>query len=400
MTPVQSLAPSPAPPRPSAARGAGRLRVVVLLNRLANGGTPSRVLELSRHLSSRVDLTVVVFQQDSPQLLAEYRAAGLAVEVLGGKANPRSVLQLRGVLRRLQPDVLHTFLPFAGWIGRLVGRWCGVPVLVSSHQSVRGNYRALVRALDGATMRLADHVVCNSEEVERSFFGTFTPFDGRGPAPRIVTVMNGIDLDRLQRAVGAAGRDEVRAELGAAPGDFVVVSVGRYVPVKDHGTTLRAFAGMPAGSWLWLVGWGEQEAELRALAEELGVAERVRFVVGSREVPRYLAGADAFVLASRKEGLSGALVEAMAAGLPVVASDIPQNLAVIEGDAGLSFPAGDEGALRALLARLRENPALAGQLAARGREAATQRFSIRRVADSFMALYQGSTAGRGARSGG
>lgn len=398
MSPPQSLAASPPAPTPTADPAAGPLRVVVLLNRLANGGTPSRVLELSRHLNPRVELTVVVFSQDSPELLAEYRAAGIAVEVLDGKASPRSVVRLRELLRRLRPDVLHTFLPFAGWVGRLVARWCGVPSVVSSHQSVRGNYRPLVRALDGATMHLADHVVCNSEEVERSFFGTYTPFDGRGRAPRVVTVTNGIDLERIERAVSPAGREAVRAELGAAPGDFVVVSVGRFMPVKDHPTTLRAFAGMAAGAWLWLLGWGECEAELRALAAELGVADRVRFVVGSREVPRYLAGADAFVLASHKEGLSGALVEAMAAGLPPVVSDIPQNLFVIDGGAGLSFPVGDPGALGAALERLRADPALRGQLAAGARQAAVERFSIRRVADSFMALYQGCTAGRGARS--
>jgi glycosyltransferase involved in cell wall biosynthesis len=384
-----------APPRADAApQEAGaprRLRVAILLNQLANGGTPSRVLELSRHLRRAVELKVVVFLAPSEALVREYRDAGVQVEVLGGRANPRSYARLAALLRAWRPDVLHTYLPFAGTAGRLVGRWCRVPVLVSSHQSVRGNYRRFIRAMDALTMRMADHVVCNSEEVERSFFGTYTPFDGAGSAARVVTVVNGIDVEAVQGAVRRADREAVRAELRAGPDDFVIVSVGRYVRVKDQSTTLRAFAAHAGDdARLWLVGWGEDEAELRALAERLGVAERVRFVVGTRDVARCLAGADCFVLASRKEGLSGALLEAMAAGLPVAASDIPQNLAVVGDDAGLRFRVGDAEDLGRALQRIRRDPALARGLGERAAARVAERFSMQRIARSLLALYAGA----------
>ncbi|HEU0302420.1 MAG TPA: glycosyltransferase [Longimicrobium sp.] len=398
MTP---LAPPAVPSRADAAThdaaAPRRLRVAILLNQLANGGTPSRVLELSRYLRQGVELKVVVFLAPSEALVREYADAGVDVEVLGGRAHPRSYARLAALLRAWRPDVLHTFLPFAGTVGRLVGRWSRVPVLVSSHQSVRGNYRPLIRALDALTMRMADHVVCNSEEVERSFFGTYTPFEGEGSAGRVVTVVNGIDADVVRRAVAAADRGEVRAELGAAADDFVVVSVGRYVRVKDQATTLRAFAAHAGtDARLWLVGWGEDEAELRALAGRLGVAERVAFVVGARDVARRLAGADCFVLASHKEGLSGALLEAMAAGLPVAVSDIPQNLAVVGDDAGVRFRVGDADDLGRALLRIRRDPQLARALGERAAARVAERFSMERIARSLLALYAGAVRAAGA----
>ena len=379
-----------------------RPRVVILLNQLANGGTPSRVLELSRPLRRGVDLKVVVFLAPSEALVREYADAGVDVEVLGGRVNPRSYARLAALLRAWRPDVLHTYLPFSGIAGRLIGRWCRVPVLVSSHQNVRGKFRPVIRALDALTIRMADHVVCNSEEVERSFFGTCTPYEGEGDAAWVVTVVDGVDVDEVRAAVARADRDAVRAELGAGPDDFVVVCVARYVPVKDQPTTLRAFAAHAgADARLWLVGWGQEEARLRALAERLGVAERVRFVVGTRDVARCLAGADCFVLASHKEGFSGALLEAMAAGLPLVVSDIPQNLAAVGEDAGLHFRVGDPDDLGRALQRVRRDPGLARALGDRAAARVAERFSVERVARSLLALYAGAahTAGDAAGTG-
>jgi glycosyltransferase involved in cell wall biosynthesis len=380
----------PGPGVRAAGDGSRPLRVAILMNQLGDGGTPSRVLELARALAPGVELRVVAFAAPSARMVAEYRRAGLDPVVLPGRRDPRSVPALWAFLRGWRPDVLHTFHPLTGCAGRLLGRGARVPAIVSSYVNVPDPRRPVVRALDRLTRGLADQVVCNSEAVERARFGSATPLGGEGPVPRVVTIVNGIDVEALRRSLAAADRGAVRAELGAAPGDAVLACVARFIPVKDHPTLLRAFAALAAERRpvrLWLVGWGPAEGELRAMAAREGVAERVRFVVGTREVGRYLAGADLFVLASLREGLSGALLEAMAAGLPAVVSDIAPNLRVVGDAAGVAFAVGDPQALAAAVRRVLDAPGFARELGARGRERVEQQFSVRRVAGAYLRVY-------------
>lgn len=208
------------------------------------------------------------------------------------------------------------------------------------------------------------------------------------------------------RPVEAAEVAALRARHNIPPHAFVVTYVGRLSPVKDLPLLLRAFAQLAAQapeSMLILVGDGEQRAELEAQAGELRLPSvQLRLVgrVDSAEIPQWLQLSDVFALPSPSEGFSCALLEAMAAGLPSVVSDIPANRQLIQpGVHGLAAPAGDAGAITEALLRLYGDPALRQRMGVAARASVIDRFSTAKVADRYEQLLAEMVAGRRARDG-
>jgi glycosyltransferase involved in cell wall biosynthesis len=180
----------------------------------------------------------------------------------------------------------------------------------------------------------------------------------RIPREKIVVVENAIDVSPYGAPVDAAA---VRRSLAIAPDAFVAVCPAKLHWQKDHETLLRALADVPEVIVL-LAGDGPLRATLETLASALGIADRVRFLGWRSDVVPLLKSADVFVLASRFEGMSNSLMEAMAAGVPVAVSRIPENTVLIDdGESGLVFDVGDASALAQALRRLRD-PGLRARL--------------------------------------
>lgn len=168
----------------------------------------------------------------------------------------------------------------------------------------------------------------------------------------------------------------------------VIGAVGRLSPEKGFDVAIRALRDVPEAT-LVIVGGGSEQAGLEELAREVGVAERLELIGWSDEPRRYLAGFDAFVLPSRQEGFPLAVVEAMLAGVPVVAADVGSvGEAVVDGETGLLAPAGDAQAFAERLRRLLSEPELARQLGENGRGRAQALFTAEAMARAFDALYR------------
>jgi glycosyltransferase involved in cell wall biosynthesis len=212
---------------------------------------------------------------------------------------------------------------------------------------------------------------------------------------RFDVIYNGVDTSR----VGAADRGAARAALGAGPAEIVVGSVGRLVPVKNYELLVRAF-GRVAGSRrtplrLVLVGDGPERAALARAAVAAGVDRTTAFLGHREDVADLLVGFDVFVLPSISEGLSNTLLEAMAARVPVVASDVGGNREIVqEGRSGVLFASRDEAGLAERLAQIVDDPGLRAELGRAGRERVERRFSMGAMIESYEALYE-----RVARSG-
>ncbi|WP_437974446.1 glycosyltransferase [Sorangium sp. So ce295] len=205
--------------------------------------------------------------------------------------------------------------------------------------------------------------------------------------PKLHVVVNGINLSRF--APDPAARVRVRAELAIPRDAWVVGSVGRLSPVKNHALLVRAAAtSLPWNGRVLLVGEGAERARLDALARELGVSERVLFAGERHDVPALLAALDVFALPSLSEGLPLALLEAMAAGLPVVATDVGGvSTVLVHGETGYLVPSDEVAPLAARLSELHANPARAAQMGRSGRMLALRRYSAIRMAERYMDLY-------------
>ena len=364
------------------ARGPTVAHVVLSLD---VGGLERVVLDLAREgraLGQGVSIACV----ERPGALAdEARAMGVAVACAGKRPGlrPATVGRLRSIIRDLGPEVVHTHqvgaLAYAGPAARLAG---GIPVLHTEHGKHYGS-RARTRLLGRLAAGFASRFACVSADIAGEVVR-------RGVAPRrkVVVVPNGIDVGRF---ADAGGRAEGRAALGIPADAPVVGTVGRLSEVKRQDRLIRAFAsvaGEVPGARLLIVGDGPLMGELTGLARSLGVGDRVHLAGYQARPEAFLAMMDVFALTSRSEGMPLSVLEAWAAGLPVVASRVgglPEM--VVEGESGLLFDPEDEPALAAHLLGLLRDPGRRRRLGAAGREVVGREYSLRAMAEAYHRHY-------------
>jgi glycosyltransferase involved in cell wall biosynthesis len=185
-----------------------------------------------------------------------------------------------------------------------------------------------------------------------------------------------------------------RASANTPENAFVILGVGRFVRRKGFHTLIQSMAGLPADTYLWLVGDGEERENLTKEAQELGVMDRVRFLGWQKSAAPYLAACDLFCMPSKHEPLGNVILEAWGVGKPVVSSrsEGPMWFMQDERD-GLLFDLEDANGLRAALQRLRANPALMEQITAGGRKTLAAKFSKQSVCDSYIELFKSKPTG-------
>ena len=353
--------------------------VVMGVQSLGVGGLERVVLDLARGLRGPRRRVLVYSLSPHVPLAPAFAAVGVDVRVvpqhgLDATLTPRLARALRADGATLVHA--HNFGRFF-YLGPAAAL-AGVPALYTEHSNTRREEHALwltQRPLSA----LAARIVAVSEDVRRGLVE-----DQGLRARRVRVVPNGIDA--APYAAAGAQRDAVRAALGLG-GAFVVGSVARLVPVKDQACQLAALARCPQAT-LVLVGDGPERAALEALAAQLGVTARVRFLGTRHDVPNLLAAFDVFTLSSLSEGLPVAVLEAMAAGLPVVATrvgGVPE--AVRDGVTGLLTPPRDAAALGAAWRAL-ESPQRRAALGAAGRAVVRSRFSLAAMVRAYEALYE------------
>ena len=329
-----------------------------------------------------VDALVVALGEAGP-IRAELRAAGVPVFSLprrGRGYDFAMMLRLRALFRAEGANVVHTHNPLALLYGAAAGRLAGCGVVHTKHGINPGSTRQL--ALRRQAGRLVDSFVAVSPAT------AIVAMEKREvDATRLRVIPNGIDLGRFseERSV----RDETRAQLGIAPGAWVIGTVGRLAPEKDQATLIRA-AGSLLGEdcQLLLVGDGEEAGALREVTKTLPNARFVCFAGARSDVPDLLSAMDVFVLSSVTEGMPLAILEAMAAGLPMLCTPVGGVPELVRAaGCGDLFPVADEAALRTLLQALRANPVRARIMGDRGRAFVRATYSRDVAVDRYLAAY-------------
>lgn len=306
----------------------------------------------------------------------------------------RAFAAVRQLVKGTRPKVVHTHMAKAGTIGRsavLTSRWAGErPRLVHTfHGHVLEGYfgglqqRAFLE-LERRLARRTDVLVAVSPEIHDELLDL-----GVGKPAQYRVIPLGLDLSRvLAVGTGVQARGKLRATLGLGSDVPLVGILGRLVPIKDHATLFPALATIP-GAHLAVLGDGELRRSLEGLAASLGIADRTHFTGWWDDVPAALADLDVVVLSSRNEGTPVALIEALAAGRPVVATDVGGVRHVVQdGETGWLCPPGDPSALSDLVRRALEHRDLAVHLAEEGRRRVAERFGSARMIADHVALYQ------------
>jgi glycosyltransferase involved in cell wall biosynthesis len=325
-------------------------RVTYVIGELGKGGAEYQLVELLRGLDRRRFAPAVVSLSRGGHWSATIRELGIALHELPQR-HGFEVARLRGlraILRTMRPHLLHTVLWSGNVYGRVAALGLGVPVVLAAERNVvrRPAWQVVVeRVLDRwTTAYLVNAAAVAGEMCEQ----------GGLPRSKMHLVPNGIDLTRL--APYDEARRAARERLGFAPARRLVAQVGRLAPQKDQATFLRAVARLapqaPDVDFV-IAGDGPLRDDLGNLARELRVDERVRFLGLRHDVPSLLAGADVLALTSRWEGLPNVVIEAMAMGAAVVATDVGGCRDLVgDGEAGYLVPVGDDAAVASALHRL------------------------------------------------
>ena len=304
------------------------------------------------------------------------------------------LVRLVALLRRTKTDVLHTHAAIAAnSLARIAGRLAGVAVV--SHLHIENHFprsrvrAALVRALDNATVRLAARVIAVSDDTRRAL-------ERQGYPPQLIeTIHNGIEL----APAAAERRNGVRAELGIPADAPLAGEIARLAAVKGQRELIDAAARVP-GLHVLLVGKdletdGEFQRALERERDTRGVSDRVVFAGYRPDKDAVLADLDVFVLPSWVEGLPMVVLEAMAHGLPVVATPVggtPE--AVVDGETGLLVPPRDPERLADAISTLVRDRELARRLGEAGRARVAERFSAERMVTRVLEVYDEVAARR------
>jgi glycosyltransferase involved in cell wall biosynthesis len=326
-------------------------------------------------------------------LIARARRLGLEHERLpGALTRPLAIVRaLQDCLARRRVDLVHSH----GYKPDVLMHWTRLPRPIKRLATCHSWYSTSLKLrfyewLDKRALKRFDHVVAVSEEI-------LSDLRGEGIAPeRSSLILNGVALDAPSEGFD---RRRLRAEMGAGDADALILRLGRLAPSKGNRALLRAVAGLPRSSappWrLALVGEGKERSVLEREARALGIGERVRFAGFRVDTHDLLRAADAMVIPSTQEGLPIVLLEAMAAGTPVVSTAVGQIPRVIQdGRNGWLAPPGDPERLGVAIGQALANPDEARRRASVAQADYAATFSQEAMGRAYMELYRSLLAGR------
>ena len=361
------------------------MRIAFIITRVDDiGGAQIHVRDLSAALRAAGEDAMVLGGSDGV-LAGELRAKGIPFHSLRHLAravrplqDARCVLELRQTLREIEPDIISTHSTKAGFLGRIAGKTLGIPTLFTAHgwgfTEGRPRLQALAFwAIERAAAAWAAQIITVCESDRKAAVRARV-----APRERLTTIYNAMpDIDSA-----------LRARPGNSPPRLLMVA--RLSHWKDQPALLRALSGLTDLAWqLEFVGDGPLFEQLKELTGSLGIASRVTFLGYRPDVPERMAEAQLFLLISKWEGFPRSILEAMRAGLPVVASDVGGvKESVVNGETGFVIPAGDVLQLRECLRQLLTDAELRTTMGEAGRARYEEKFTFDRLVERTTEVYQ------------
>jgi glycosyltransferase involved in cell wall biosynthesis len=352
-----------------------------LITELSTGGAQAALLRLLKGIDrERFSPAVACLYNGNGAVAEEIRPLGIDVfdARMRHKADLLALLRLYRHIRRTHPTILHASLFHANLPGRILGRLAGVPIIICSERTMAMESEWRYRA-NRWTIGLVDRVVAVSNNV-RDFCVSHIGL----PTEKLVVIHNGVELPRKPMP----SPQEARSQLGLPTDEPLVGTVSRLEPVKGIAILIQALLHIDP-IHLVIIGDGLERAALEALADDLGVNNRIHWAGHRRDVERLLPAFDLFVQPSLHEGLPNTVLEAMAAGLPVAATSVggtPE--VVVDGATGLLVsPRNPEALAQAITTLLRDSD-LRRKMGRAGQERVARHFSVERMVQQTQDLYE------------
>jgi len=359
-------------------------RILHVIPTLDRSGAEKQMTLLVRGLPrDEFDVHVCALTRGGP-LEADLAQAGIPLTLIGKRwrLDPQAYWRLRRLVRRLRPDLIHTWLFAANSYGRAAGIACGVKCLVAGERCVDPWKGWIELAIDRRLARRTTRIVANSPGVKDFYVGHGLP------AEKFVVIPNGI----APAEPSPATRQEILAELGLPEKCYLAGLVGRLWPqkrVKDAIWAADLLKVIRGDVHLLILGDGPHRARLVMFRDQVRIRDRVHFLGHRNDVLRLMPHFDVFWSTSAYEGQSNAIMEALAAGVPVVATDIPGTRdLVVSGETGYLVPLGDRAAVARNTQRLLNDAALARRMGEAGRQRMLTEFTVEKMVQRHAELYR------------
>ena len=363
-------------------------RIIHLITDLSTGGTPLALLRLLSAIDrNRYNPTVICFFYGDDFIANEIKNLNIPVINLGMTHRGRfdAFLRLSRSLYDLQPVILHTWLFHANITGRIFGRFYKVPLIIASRRSVNigGGWREILMRW---TSGMNDKIIAVSEAARKAEIES-----SNVPSDKVVTIYNGIDPLPFTSVSDEAAL-EIRNSFGIPDDALLLGAIGRLHPAKGFNDLITAMTLLKTETnsiQLLIVGEGELLNQLKLQVHNNNLSRTIKFTGLRNDIPEILSALDVLVSPSLWEGLPNVVLEAMAAGKPVVATSVggtPE--AVVDGETGLLVPPRNPEALATAILRLLGNSELRTRMGHAGRERVLNHFSMQRMVKRTEQLYQ------------
>ncbi len=367
-----------------------------VIGSLEIGGAEKQMQLLVGELHGRTHCCHVYSLQSGGPLKKWFEALGVAVFSGGLKKEdiaraPWKVVpaewRLFRLVQELNPSVIHCFLPLITFMGALAGRIARVPLVLTSRRALGTHQRRhpLLRPLDHVAARLSHRITVNSQAVWDDMVRCENV-----DVSKLLLIYNGVDTRPFRAALSCV--KDVRQDLNLKKTTKLMIVIANLIPYKGHLELLHAAKEVverfPDALFL-LVGEDRGiQNDLERDVANLGIGKSVRFLGRRDDVPALLTASDISILPSHEEGFSNVILESMAAGLPVVATDVGGNSeAVLDGITGWVIPPEDPRALAAKIIDLLKDPNKAEEWGKRGRERVNQMFAVKKMVAAHLDLY-------------
>jgi glycosyltransferase involved in cell wall biosynthesis len=359
------------------------IKLVLLIPTLDRSGAEKQFTLLATRLPrDEFNVHAVALTRSGPYE-SVLRDAGVRLTTLNKRlrVDPIALWRLKSLIDAERPDILHSWIFAANAYGRLVAGGASRPKVIVSERCVDSWKSGWQLFIDRKQIGRTTRLIGNSASVAEFYR------DLGVPAEKITVIPNGVEIDGTP-----VDRDRLLAEFQIPRGSRVIGFVGRLAPQKrvhDIIWAMQLLQQLTDRVYLLIVGEGPDRNDLIALARHVGCDHLVRFVGYRRDAAKLIGLCNVFWLASEFEGMSNSVMEAMAAGVPVIATDIPPNRElVVDGKTGYLVGVGDSVGMAQFTDRILADPSLAQQLGAAGRERMRSEFSIDRMVSAHAELYR------------
>ena len=367
--------------------------IIIVIDSLDGGGAESQVIKLANGLNKE-NINVTVFPLRSGGRLTK-QATDLDIKIIEGdfqssrniKSFVKGFILLCHTIKSKDPAIVHSFLPLSNFLGSLAGLISRAKYIITSRRGlIKLNYlKKRWRLLDKISNFLSDKIIVNSE----SIIDEMIRIDAVN-LDKVICIRNGINLEKFN--IKNYCRNNMRSTLSLSNTDFAWAKVANFSSIKGHKDLINAFKDIHSkyNSKLFLIGKDNGTLEeLQDLVIEQGLENKIKFLGFREDIPEILLAMDGYICASHTEGFSNAILEAMASGLPIVATDVGGNSEIIKNEKnGLLVKSKDQSDITRIMIKIMEDSILSQKIAKDALRTVNEKYNTEKMVKSYIDIYK------------